>query len=94
VPPQISTTAPDRYHPGTEEGNGVNDAQAWALIAGFLAVMVAMSGLLLRVVQAEIAAGVTPLAAEIARLGVKVDRLDKDVQRVANRLLDNGPGTI
>jgi hypothetical protein len=32
----------------------VTDAQTWTLIGGFLAVMVAMSGLLLRVVGAEI----------------------------------------
>ena len=32
----------------------MNDTQTWTLIGGFLAVMVAMTGMVLRVVRAEI----------------------------------------
>ncbi len=44
---------------------GVSDAQTWTLIAGFLAIMVAMSSLLLRVVRVEIRSVRSDLSAEI-----------------------------
>jgi hypothetical protein len=82
----------------------VNDVQTWTLIAGFLAIMVAMSGLLLRLVKAEIKVAVTSgtdalrgdfgsLREEVARIGAKVDHLDRDVQSVVSRLMGDGPGT-
>jgi hypothetical protein len=46
----------------------VNDAQTWTLIGGFLAVTVAMSGLLLRVVGAEIRGLRGEMSAEIGGL--------------------------
>lgn len=69
----------------------MTDAQTWTLIGGFLAIMVAMSGLVLRIVKTEIAAGLSPVATEVARLGVKVDHLDRDVQTVVNQLMGDGP---
>ena len=46
----------------------MNDAQTWTLIGGFLAVMVGMSGLLLRVVGSEIRGLRGAMTAEIGGL--------------------------
>jgi hypothetical protein len=68
----------------------VNDAQTWTIIGGFLAVMVGMSGLLRRVVGAEIRGLRGEMTAEIGWLrgGMKArfDAVDVRFDGVHRRL--------
>lgn len=81
----------DRYYPAYSRTwrCDVNDAQTWTLIGGFLAILVAMAGLVLRVVQVQIESvnqhveGVTiQLGGRIDGVEAKLDLLDRDVQRL------------
>lgn len=58
----------------------MNDAQIWTLIGGFFAILLAMIGLTLRTVKAELAAKIDPLI-------VKVDHLDRDVQALVTKFM-------
>ena len=66
----------------------MNDAQTWTLIGGFFAVMVAMIGMMLRVVRAEIRVLDVRIDGLQSRLEARLDHLDRDVQAVINRLME------
>ncbi len=66
----------------------MNDTQTWTLIGGFLAVMVAMTGMVLRVVRAEIRVLDVRIDGLQSRLEARLDHLDSDVQAVINRLME------
>jgi hypothetical protein len=65
----------------------VNDAQTWTLIAGFFALIVTMISLTLRAVRAEIGGLRERMDGRFSTLEARIDHLDRDVQRVVNRLM-------
>jgi hypothetical protein len=74
----------------------VNDAQTWTLITGFFALMVTMVGMTLRVVKSEITVLGAQLGSRIDTIEVrfdglerKIDHMDRDVQMVVTRLMEN-----
>lgn len=69
----------------------MNDAQTWTVIAGFLAIMAAMSGMLLRIVKVEIGSVKDVMGARFGTVEAKIDHLDRDVQSVVSRLMGDGP---
>jgi hypothetical protein len=70
----------------------VNDAQTWALISGFFALMVTMIGLTLRTVRAEMRGELGTLRAEMNgrfdTVDSRLDHLDRDMQAVVTRLME------
>jgi hypothetical protein len=62
----------------------VTEPQVWVLIGVFAASMGVLITLVLRVVRADLAT----MRAEFARVGDKVDRLDRDVQAMITRPMD------
>lgn len=70
----------------------MNDAQTWTLIGGFLAIMVAMVTLVLRIVRVEIAKLETRIDGVQSVLAVKIDHLDRDVQSITTHLFGGQQG--
>lgn len=61
----------------------MNDAQTWALIVGTLTIQAAVLALVLGTQTRWI-------KAEIGRLADKIEHLDRDVQRVVDRIFGEG----
>jgi hypothetical protein len=61
----------------------MSDAQTWTVIGGFLAILVTMSGLVLRIVRLEISGLRNEMVA-------RFDALDRDVQRLFERVFHEG----
>ena len=57
----------------------MSDAMAWTLIVGFLTITAVMHAYQARLYRSE-----------IARLEAKIDHLDRDVQRVVDRIFGEG----
>jgi len=60
----------------------MNDAQTWTLIGGFLAILVAMSGLVLRIVQVQIEGLRNEMQAGFAAINGRLDRLETRLDRL------------
>lgn len=60
----------------------MSDAQTWTLIGGFFAMLIAMMGMVLRVVQLQIQSVSERLGGRIGSIESKLDLLDRDVQRL------------
>lgn len=60
----------------------MDDAQTWTLIGGFFAMLIAMMGMVLRVVQLQIQSVSERLGGRIGSIESKLDLLDRDVQRL------------
>jgi outer membrane murein-binding lipoprotein Lpp len=76
----------------------VTTAQSWTLIGGFLAILVAMNALVLGIMRAEMGALRSDLLARLSELGgevrvlaAKLDALDRDVQRLSERVWRDQP---
>lgn len=63
----------------------MSNAQSWTLIGGFLAILVAMVGLVLAAVRAEIGILRGELTGLRGELVARLDALDRDVQRLYER---------
>jgi hypothetical protein len=63
----------------------MSTAQSWTLIGGFLAILVAMSGLVLRIVQVQFDGLRNEMIA-------RFDALDRDLQRLYERVFHEGTG--
>jgi hypothetical protein len=64
----------------------VTDAQTWMLIGGFLTILVAMIGLVLRAVRLEIEVLRKEMIGGFEVIGVKVDNIDRDVQALIKKV--------
>lgn len=70
-------------------------AQTWTLIGGFFALMIAMTGMTLRVVRAEISVLSSRMDGQFGRVDgqfsrveARLDHLDRDLQAVVARLME------
>ena len=59
----------------------MNDAQIWTLIGGFLAILAAMTGMVLRIVRVEI----EKVMVRFDSIDKQISTLDRDVQNLMNR---------
>lgn len=68
----------------------VNDAQTWTVIGGFLAILAAMAGLVLRIVATEIRGVRGEINARFDAVDRRFDHLDRDVQALTRRVFGIG----
>lgn len=64
----------------------MGEAQTWTLVGGFLAILVAMASLVVATVRAELRAMTERVDGRLASVDLRLDHLDQDVQRIAEKI--------
>lgn len=69
----------------------MSSAQVWTVIAGFLAILVAMSGLVLALVRAEIRELRAEIRGDLHVLAARFDAVEREVERLHERVYAGEP---